>query len=64
MVRYVSLFGIAFLTLAAIALLTPERKPVRQALPEPDRNDEAAPALSRLSSNGIIPAYTAGFSLN
>jgi hypothetical protein len=61
MVRLVSLFGLAFLTVAAVALMTPERKLVRP--PEPERNDEAARSLSRLSSR-VIPAYNVGFSLN
>jgi hypothetical protein len=63
MVRLVSLFGIAFVTLAAVALLAPGEKPVRQPQPEPDRNDDASPTLSR-QSHRVIPAYAAGFSLN
>jgi hypothetical protein len=63
MVRLVSLFGLAFLTVAAVALMTPERKLVRLPAPEPERNDEAARSLSRLSSR-VIPAYNVGFSLN
>jgi hypothetical protein len=63
MVRLVSLFGLAFLTVAAVALLTPERKLVQPPIPEPERNDETAPALPRLSVR-VIPAYNVGFSLN
>ena len=63
MVRLVSLFGLAFLTVAAVALMTPERKLIQPPAPEPERNDEAAPALRRLSAR-VIPAYNAGFSLN
>jgi hypothetical protein len=63
MVRLVSLFGLAFLTVAAVALMTPERTPAQRPAPEPDRNDEAAPALPRLGAR-VIPAYNAGFSLN
>jgi hypothetical protein len=63
MVRLVSLFGLAFLTVAAVALLTPERKLVQPPAPGPERNDEATPALSRLNSR-VIPAYNVGFSLN
>jgi hypothetical protein len=63
MVRYVSLLGIAFFALAAVALMTPEPKPAPLPRPEPDRNDEAARVLPRLSKR-VIPAYSAGFSLN
>jgi hypothetical protein len=64
MVRYVSLLGIAFLTLAAVALIsTPAEKPAPRALPEPDRNDDAARLASGRSPR-VIPAYSAAFSLN
>ena len=63
MVRCVSLLGIAFLALAAVALMTPEEKPAPRPQPEPDRNDKTSPVLSRLSKR-VIPAYAAGFSLN
>jgi hypothetical protein len=63
MVRFVSLFGLAFLTLAAVALMTSPEKPAPRAVPEPDRNDGVPPVFSRVSPR-VIPAYTAGFSLN
>jgi hypothetical protein len=63
MVRYVSLLGIAFFALAAVALLTPTDKPVPLPQPEPDRNDAASRARSSLNRR-VIPAYYAGFSLN
>ena len=63
MVRLVSLFGLAFLTLAAVALMSPEKKPAPTPAPEPERNKEPAPALPRLKSR-VIPAYNVGFSLN
>ncbi len=65
MVRYVSLLGLAFVALAAVALLTPTENPASRALPqpEPDRNDQAAGVLAQLGRR-VIPAYAAGFSLN
>jgi hypothetical protein len=63
MVRLVSLFGLAFLTVAVVALMSPEKSPAQLPAPEPERNDEAAPALARLSTR-VIPAYDVAFSLN
>ena len=62
MVRLVSLFGLAFLTVAVVALMSPARKPAQPPAPEPERNDEAARSLPRLGR--VIPAYNVGFSLN
>jgi hypothetical protein len=65
MVRFVSLFGIAFLTLAAVALMTPdEKKPAPAPRPEPDRNKHTPRRVPSPLSYRVIPAYSAGFSLN
>ncbi len=63
MVRLVSLFGVAFLALAAVALIGPPQKVAQEPEPEPDRNDYPAAAPSRMSFE-VVPSYHARFSLN
>ena len=63
MVRFVSVFGIAFLTLAAVALMTPSPQKANKVQPEPQRNDDPSPVASRLSLEAIHQ-YPVCFSLN
>jgi hypothetical protein len=63
MVRLVSLFGVAFLALAAVALIGPPQKVMRELESEPDRNENPAAAPCRMSFE-VVPSYHARFSLN
>ncbi|HJT76419.1 MAG TPA: hypothetical protein VJ739_04385 [Gemmataceae bacterium] len=63
MVRLVSLFGVAFLALAAVSLIGPPQRMTQEPEFEPDRNESPAAAPSRMSFE-VVPSYHARFSLN
>jgi hypothetical protein len=63
MVRLVSVFGIAFLTLAAVAVVAASRKQNEELAAEPDDSVPARAIRPRLYP-AALPSYHAQFSLN
>jgi hypothetical protein len=63
MVRLVSVFGIAFLTLAAVAVVAASRKQTEEPAAEPDAPEPVRATRPRLYP-AAAPSYYAQFSLN
>jgi hypothetical protein len=63
MVRLVSVFGLAFLTLAAVAVVTASRKKSEELAAEPDAREPVRATPPRLYP-AATPSYQAQFSLN